>query len=889
MNLQLNRGFIWNLAKRDFRSYFSSPTGYVFITLFILLSAAAAFWQERFFANNLANLDQLNGLFGYVLLFFIPALTMNSWAEERRRGTDELLLTLPATDLEIVLGKYIGVLGIYTASLILSLSHVIVLAWLGRPDVGLMFGNYVGYWLFGSALIALGMLASLLTANLTVGFILGALFCSFFVFIDSPAVVVSDTLRSRLGPVGAMGWFDDFAGGTISLAGVVYFLSLAGVMIYLNVFLLGRRHWPRSTGKESFLTHKMVRIAAVAVSIIGVTILAGRTGLRLDVTAEQIHSLSAETKQSIRNLPKDRPVLIQAYISPEVPRAYVELRSTLIGTLREIAAIGGSKVQVLIHDVEPFSTEAREAREKFGIGPREVMTTESARTGSAQVYLGLAFTSGAQEQIVPFFDRGLPVEYELVRSIRVVANAERRKVGVLCSAFKVFGGFDYETMNSQPPWSVVEELQKQYEVVQVTPTDSTMENVDALLAILPSALPQDEMDILQKYIRAGHPALLLDDPMPLADISQSPSVPAGAQMNPFQQRQQEQPKPKGEIRSFYKELGITWNPSQVIWDSYNPQRGLLQVPPEIVFVAPGNESGEAFNQENKATSGLQEVVLLYPGYMFKAVESKNTFTPLLRSSRVSGLLNWDQLVQRSFFGIGLNRNPRRVPSNDSYILAAQVSSPGSSDIDGQQGQAVNAIFVSDIDLISEQFFRIREQGIENLNFDNITFFLNCIDLLAGDNSFIDLRKKRVRYRTLESVENQTREYVERRLEDEKTAEAEAQKALSEAQGRLNQKVAELRGRTDLDAQAKEIMAQNLQEVENRRFEAAKTNIENTKQATIQRSKEMMEESVRTIQARIRTLAVLLPPVPVFCAGVVIFVKRRKREQEGAAAARRLRG
>lgn len=888
--MRLNKRFIWVLSKRDLRQYFSSPTGYVFITLFIFLSAAAAFWQTGFFRNNLANLEQLNGFFPFLLVFFVPALTMGVWADERKQGTDELLLTLPATDLEIAMGKYLAVVGIYTVSLVLSLSHVIVLFWLGSPDIGLMFANYLGYFLIGAALLAVGMLASLLTANATIAFILGAVLCAAFVFVSSTQWVVSEAWQRFLSPFGVFRYFSDFSRGVISFSGVLYFLSVAGIMLYLNVILMGRRHWPTAGGVR-FGLHQLVRAVAVTVAVISLNTILGRASMRLDATAEQLYSLSAETERLIDEIADDRPVLVQAFISPEVSQEYVETRSNLIGKLQEMEAISGGKVQVLFHETELYSEAARDAREKFGIRPRQMLSTGTARRSMAQTFMGVAFTSGANEEVVPFFDRGLPVEYELVRSIRVVAKSKRSRIGVLKSEARIFGGFDFQSMNATPPWSVVMELRKQYDVVQVSATAPITEQLDGLLVIMPSSLSQEEMDNLQEYILAGHPTLMLMDPVPVFDLGLSPVIPS-VQPNPMMGNQTSA-RNKGDILKFMLSIGVAWNPGQVIWDAYNPHPDFTQMPPEVVFLGKSSDNDEAFNQLNQASAGLQEMVMLYGGHFRKAPNARSDFLPLVKTGLISGALNWNQVVQRGYFGYGfqLNRNPRRMPTGEKYVPAARIWGAAPEVVpEGATNEAksVNLVVIADVDFVGEQFFQLRQRGIEGLNFDNITFFLNCMDILVEDYSFIDLRKKRVKHRTLETVEAQTQEFVEKRIREERDAESEAQQALTEAQTRLNDRVAEVRAREDLDDQTKQIMAKNLQEVENRRFEAMKASIEVQKEAKIEASREKMEEEIRTIQSRIKSLAVLLPPIPIFVIGVVIFIRRRQREREGTLIARRLR-
>ena len=874
----MNRRVIVAIAKRDLRRYFNNPTGYVFITLFIFLSATGAFWRPRFFLNNLATLDQLNEVFPYLLLFFVPGLAMGVWADERRQGTDELLLTLPATDLEIVLGKYTAVALVYSISLLLSLSHVGVLFWLGRPDAGLLLANYLGYWLAGASLIAVGMLASLVTSNATVAFVLAAVFCSVPVCIDVLAGTFSEALQRRLAPLGVVVHFIDFTRGVASLTGVLYFVCLGGVSLYLNVVLLSRRHWTRQSDRLPMGLHHGVRAGAILVALVALNILAARADVRFDATAEKLQSLGLETKRLLASLPAGRTVLAQAFVSREVPEEYVQQRENLLSTLREMQALAGGRLNVEVNDTEPYSPTARTARERFGIEPRLVSDPNGTRTDMEDVYLGVAFESGADEQVIPFLEHGLSAEYEMARAVRVVAQATRKRVGIVDTDAKVFGGADFESGRTRLRWAIVDELRKQYDVIQITPEDPIREPVDALLVVLPATLLQREMDNVFDAIRRGVPTLLMVDPLPAMDMRLAPATAMAARQNPYAAPGQALVrKNTGDIQTAMTSIGVTWPPARVAWDSYRPHPGQEQLPREVVFIGPGSGNPRAFNPSDPATSGLQELLMLYPGYLTPSAAPGFTFDPLIDTGPLAGSASYFQLVRPSPTGPTLNVNLPHEPEHHAFTLAAHV-----------RATSVNVIVIADLDFISDQLFDMRENSPTGMNVDNIAFFLNSIDVLAGDEAFIALRRRRVKYRTLERVESQTRAFVERRSREERQASADAQTALDAARTRLEHLVEEIAHRPDLDAQARQILGRNLEETENRKLDVLRANIEQAKHAKIQASRENMEAEVRRIQGTIRTTAVLVPPLPIVAVGVVTFLRRKRRERQSAAAGHRLR-
>src|SRR3954469_2192967 len=269
------------VLKRNFVGYFANPTGYVFLCLFVFLTSAAAFWPHDFFIANLANLDQLNKYMPLILLIFVPAITMSLWADERRQGTDELLLTLPAADFDIVIGKFLAASSIFTVSLLFSeiWNYWLLVLVATDPaakgtatavdiDTGLFFVTYLGYWLMGLSMLAIGMVASFLTPNLTVSFILAALFNAIPVMTYYADVLVpTSTAARQISQWSFAAQFDDFGRGVISLSSIAFFGLIIVLGIYLSMVLIGKRHWLRHDARPVPMGRKVQALTGLILAI----------------------------------------------------------------------------------------------------------------------------------------------------------------------------------------------------------------------------------------------------------------------------------------------------------------------------------------------------------------------------------------------------------------------------------------------------------------------------------------------------------------------------------------------------------------------------------------------------------------------------------------------
>ena len=229
------------MFRREFAAYFATPLAYVFIVIFLFATAAFTFYIGRFYQAGIADLGVFFGYHPWLYLFLIPAIGMRLWAEERKSGTIELLLTLPIPVWASVTGKYLAAWIFAGIALILTFPIWITVNYLGDPDNGVILASYVGSWLMAGAYLAIAAAISATTSNQVIAFVVSVVVCFLFTIAGAPLVLdvfsawAPQTLVDTVASFSFLTHFQAIARGVIDLRDIIFFLSLIALFLGLNV------------------------------------------------------------------------------------------------------------------------------------------------------------------------------------------------------------------------------------------------------------------------------------------------------------------------------------------------------------------------------------------------------------------------------------------------------------------------------------------------------------------------------------------------------------------------------------------------------------------------------------------------------------------------------
>jgi ABC-2 type transport system permease protein len=917
----LHRDGICAVGRRQLSSFLGNPLGYVFILAFVLVSGAVLFWfgEDRFFARNIADLGPLTqgDAMGWLLCVLLPALGMGAWSAERDHGTEEHLLTLPLSPFDALLGKWLAVSVFFTIALACTLSHVIVVAWLGTPDWGLVACNYAGWWLAGLAFAGIAVLASTLVSMPAVAFVIGVVGCA-----------------AGMWSLHTWDWFDGFNRGVISLGAVVAALAVAAGALGAATFVLSSRRW--RPGSEATVAAQVMSLLCAIVLVANLSRLAARGGIDADATAEGLSSISAASLEAVRGL--KQPVTITAFLSKDVPPELALKAKEVEDKLKALGRASPSTVVVqLLRPSDALDDDGVKAEREFNLKPRRQVIDSAAGRHYQDVFLGAAVTSAGRTQVIEHFDPGLSVEYELIRAVRSVSGVKKRVLGIAATDLEITGGFDYRSMGMSQAWEIVEEWKRQYEVRPVALDGEVASDVEVLVVPQPSTLTAPQIERLHDYIWAGRPALLLEDPMPFFQMAQGRGdlIPGQPKRNPAAQFGGQPPEgggpQKGDLRPLIKALGLEFRPDETVWSDFNPSHYFKElIPANFVWLTADRG---AIEPKNAATTGVNALLLPYPGSLTVAADkaASLTVTPLLMpvSGPMWGISFMRELTTQNPYNGQLQINPpdkiRRRPYADQtkrppFAIEVTGTMPsayprlagGAKPAPAKEGEEapkpvtgatsakpVHVIVVADLDLIDNEFFQFYRNAGNRLgqqdelrvlmDLKNVQFVANAVDALFDDKAYLELRTRRPARRPLTRLEAVSLAAQEIRNTQKDAAQDQAQSKIDTLNAEFQASLAKIDAREDLDEDTKAQERSRAQIVGQRKLDAEIQAITLKRQ---QEERTLSIEQDRAIQRHrwwVKFLAVGIPTAVLALIAIVVFALRLFSERTHIPAARRRQG
>jgi ABC-2 type transport system permease protein len=393
-----------SIARRELAVFFATPAAFIFFGAFLAATLFIFFWVETFFSRNLADVRPMFEWMPLLLIFLSAAITMRVWSEEHRAGTLEPLLTAPVSLPALVSGKFIACLSLVAIGLVLTLPLPITVSLLGQLDWGPVFGGYLASLALAGAYIAIGLWVSAQFNSQIVSLIVTTLVCSGLYLLGS------DTLTGFFGNqggellklLGAGSRFDAITRGVIDLRDLVYSFSLIGIFLSLNVYSLERQRWVGNPGNPNHRRWAVLTGLLTVNFLLANLWLAPLGGLRADLTAGRIYSISPATRSYLDRL--QEPLLIRGYFSAQTHPLLAPLQPQLRDLLREYEVAGKGRVKVEFVDPQEKPELEQEAGEKYGIRPVPFQTASRYQTAVTNSYFDILIKYGDEFVTLGFQD-----------------------------------------------------------------------------------------------------------------------------------------------------------------------------------------------------------------------------------------------------------------------------------------------------------------------------------------------------------------------------------------------------------------------------------------------------------------------------------------------------
>lgn len=455
------------IIRKELHSYFGSPMALIFIGVFLATTLFTFFWVDTFFARGIADVRPMFRWMPVLMIFLVAALTMRQWSEEQQTGTLEMLLTLPARLVSLVLGKFLAVMVLVLIALALTLFLPVTVSILGNLDWGPVFGGYLAAVLMAAAYAAIGLFISSRTDNQIVALILTVLVGGLFYLIGSRGVTdfAGDSLAEILRAIGSGSRFESIERGVVDIRDLVYYLSLSALFLTLNVVSLDSKRW--SSGKHTLAYRRNLMLTAglIGLNLIVLNIwLYPLSGARLDLTAQNEYSLSPTTRDMLNNL--QEPLLLRGYFSDKTHPLLAPLVPRIRDMLQEYQiAANGNVVLEIVDPLEDPEKEA-EANQTYGIQPTPLQAADRYGASVVNAYFDILVRYGDQNVVLNFRDlievqpnrMGQPevrlrnLEYDLTRAIKKAVYGFQSVDAVLAAMSEPVKLTLYTTPGTLPDW-----------------------------------------------------------------------------------------------------------------------------------------------------------------------------------------------------------------------------------------------------------------------------------------------------------------------------------------------------------------------------------------------------------------------------------------------------